>query len=52
MRLNMASDLKSTGVIANGWVLDGLVNTHMTLNYCGIPREELVQPNVMQAPKT
>ena len=48
----MASDLEATGVTANVLIPGGPVNTRMIPDASGIPREKLIQPNVMQAPIT
>lgn len=48
----MASDLESTGVTANVLIPGGPVNTRMIPDASGIPREKLIQPDVMQAPIT
>lgn len=48
----MASDLQSTGVTANVLIPGGPVNTRMIPDASGIPREKLIQPDVMQAPIT
>jgi NAD(P)-dependent dehydrogenase (short-subunit alcohol dehydrogenase family) len=48
----MAQDLDGTGVTANILIPGGPVNTRMIPDASGIPREDLIQPNVMQAPVT
>ena len=48
----MASDLDGTGVSANILIPGGPVNTRMIPDASGIPREKLIQPNVMQSPIT
>lgn len=46
----MATDLEDTGVTANVLVPGGPVNTRMIPEETGIPRENLIQPTVMQHP--
>jgi len=48
----MASDLDGTGVTANILIPGGPVNTRMIPDASEIPREKLIQPDVMQAPVT
>ena len=48
----MASDLDGTGVTANILIPGGPVNTRMIPEASEIPREKLIQPDVMQAPVT
>lgn len=48
----MASDLEGTGVTANILIPGGPVNTRMIPDASGIPREQLIQPDAMQAPIT
>lgn len=48
----MASDMEGTGVSANILIPGGPVNTRMIPDASGIPREKLIQPNVMQSPIT
>jgi 3-oxoacyl-[acyl-carrier protein] reductase len=46
----MAKDLEGTGVTANVLIPGGPANTRMITEATGIPREDLIQPQVMQAP--
>jgi len=46
----MAHDLNGTGVTANVLIPGGPANTCMITEATGIPREDLIQPDVMQAP--
>jgi 3-oxoacyl-[acyl-carrier protein] reductase len=46
----MAHDLNGTGVTANVLIPGGPANTRMITEATGIPREDLIQPDVMQAP--
>ena len=46
----MANDLGGTGVTANVLIPGGPANTRMITKATGIPREDLIQPEVMQAP--
>jgi NAD(P)-dependent dehydrogenase (short-subunit alcohol dehydrogenase family) len=46
----MAQDLDGTGVTANVLIPGGPVNTRMIPEASGIPREKLIQPDVMQKP--
>jgi NAD(P)-dependent dehydrogenase (short-subunit alcohol dehydrogenase family) len=46
----MANDLGGTGVTANVLIPGGPANTRMITEATGIPREDLIQPEVMQAP--
>lgn len=46
----MASDLEGTGVTANVLIPGGPANTRMITEATGIPREDLIQPDVMQSP--
>ncbi len=46
----MAKDLEGTGVTANILIPGGPVNTRMIPDASGIPREKLIQPDVMQRP--
>ncbi len=46
----MAKDLEGTGVTANILIPGGPVNTRMIPEAAGIPREKLIQPEVMQEP--
>ena len=48
--LIMSQDLEGTGVSANVLVPGGMVNTRMIPEQSGIPREKLIQPNVMENP--
>ena len=48
--LIMSHDLDDTGVSANVLVPGGMVNTRMIPRASGIPRENLIQPNVMISP--
>ncbi|MGB0630700.1 MAG: SDR family NAD(P)-dependent oxidoreductase [Alphaproteobacteria bacterium] len=48
--LVMSQDLEGTGVSANVLVPGGMVNTRMIPEESGIPREKLIQPNVMENP--
>ncbi len=48
----MAQDLEDTGVTANILVPGGPVNTRMIPEETGIPRENLIQPDIMKAPIT
>ena len=48
--LVMVQDLEGTGVTANVLIPGGPVNTRMIPEASGIPRERLIQPDVMQAP--
>ena len=48
--LIMSQDLEGTGVTANVLVPGGMVNTRMIPEHSGIPREKLIQPNVMENP--
>ena len=48
----MASDLDGSGVTANILIPGGPVNTRMIPEASKIPREKLIQPDVMQAPVT
>ena len=50
--LVMSQDLEDTGVSANVLVPEGMVNTRMIPQESGIPREKLIQPDVMIAPVT
>ncbi len=46
----MAQDLEGTGVTANILIPGGPVNTRMIPETPGVPRENLIQPTVMQKP--
>jgi 3-oxoacyl-[acyl-carrier protein] reductase len=46
----MAKDLEGTGVTANVLIPGGPANTRMITEATGIPREDLIQPQIMQAP--
>ena len=46
----MMQDLEDTGVTANILIPGGPVNTRMIPEESGIPRDALIQPNVMQVP--
>lgn len=46
----MAKDLEGTGVSANILIPGGPVNTRMIPEATGIPREKLIQPEVMREP--
>lgn len=46
----MAQDLEGTGVTANVLIPGGPANTRMITERSGIPRENLIQPDVMPAP--
>ena len=46
----MAQDLEDTGVTANILVPGGPVNTRMIPEASGIPRDKLIQPEIMQTP--
>lgn len=48
----MSQDLDGTGVSANVLVPGGMVNTRMIPENSGIPREKLIQPDVMEKPIT
>ena len=48
--LIMSQDLEGTGVSANVLVPGGMVNTRMIPEQSGIPRQKLIQPNVMENP--
>lgn len=50
--LIMSQDLEGTGVSANVLVPGGMVNTRMIPEESGIPREKLIQPDVMISPVT
>ena len=50
--LIMSQDLDGTNVSANVLVPGGMVNTRMIPETSGIPREKLIQPDVMIAPVT
>ncbi len=46
----MSEDLEGTGVTANILIPGGPVNTRMIPEASGIPREKLIQPDVMRTP--
>ena len=48
----MAQDLDGTGVTANILIPGGPVNTRMIPKASGIPRKNLIQPEIMQKPVT
>ena len=50
--LVMSQDLDGNGVSANVLVPGGMVNTRMIPEESGIPREKLIQPDVMTSPIT
>ena len=50
--LVMSQDLDGSGVSANVLVPGGMVNTRMIPEESGIPREKLIQPDVMTSPIT
>ena len=48
--LIMSQDLDGTGVSANVLIPGGMVNTRMIPQESGIPREKLIQPDIMTLP--